>query len=278
MSAETVTVPGRQLAAVTPAEWDALASRRIFFGHQSVGRNIMSGVRAVLADHPEIGLRLAETDDPATVEGPALIDANIGENRRPETKTAAFGEVLRRGLGEGALALYKFCYVDVDEATDVDALFADYVAETRRIREAHPEVTLVHVTLPLRTVREGVRDRLARLLGRTTELDLNVRRNRYNDLLRSEYEGIDPIFDLARLQSTRPDGSRSFVRHQAREIYMLAPEWTYDDGHLNEAGERYVAERFLVTLAEIAARTPDPAVGAVHLDGHGHPHSNEIES
>lgn len=39
-------------ADVTEAEWEGLASRRIFFGHQSVGRNILAGVRTFLATIP----------------------------------------------------------------------------------------------------------------------------------------------------------------------------------------------------------------------------------
>src|SRR5690606_39242368 len=118
--------PGRSIGTITAAEWEALASQRVFFGHQSVGRNIMDGVRAVLADRPDIRLRLVESAKPAAVEGPALVDANIGVNRKPETKAAAFLAAVDAGLGDEAIAMYKYCYVDVDGDTDIEQFFDAY--------------------------------------------------------------------------------------------------------------------------------------------------------
>jgi hypothetical protein len=243
----------RSLDDVAPAEWEALASRRIFFGHQSVGRNIMDGVRAVLAERPGIGVRVVPTEDPASVEGAAFIHASIGENRKPATKAAAFVKAIEKGLGPNPIAMYKYCYVDVDIETDVRQLFDAYAAQSRAIEAKHPEVTLVHITLPLKTTRTGATELVAGLLGRTTELDVNIKRNRFNELMRAEYSGRSPLFDLAELGSTRADGSRSYARRRGDNVSMLAPEWTYDDGHLNEAGRRNVAERFLVMLADLAA-------------------------
>ena len=247
---------------VSAQEWQALASRRIFFGHQSVGRNMMTGIRELLEEHPEIGLRLVQADDPTTVEGPAFIDASIGENRKPATKARAFVEVVENGLGPDAIAMYKYCYVDVNADTDIDALFESYVAQTREIQRNHPEITLVHITLPLKTAPGGAKEYVKTLLGRPTEASLNMKRNRFNQRLREEFGGKAPIFDLARLESTRPDGTRSFTRHGGQQVFMLAPEWTYDNGHLNEAGRRYVAEQFLVMLAKIpSGQSSAPASG-----------------
>ena len=253
MGASTDTMAMASLDEVTAAEWQALAQRRVFFGHQSVGRNMMEGIRAVLAQRPDIGLKLVQTSDPSSVEGPALFDANIGENRRPASKADAFVRVVEAGLGKGALAMYKYCYIDVAGGTDIDALFEAYREQTRRLERAQPGVTLVHVTMPLKTAPEGLKETVKTMLGRPTETALNIKRNRFNELMRTEYGSRAPVFDLARLESSRPDGSRAFTRYQGRPVDMLAPEWTYDNGHLNEAGRRHVAEQFLVMLARLAA-------------------------
>ena len=251
--AYAMTTDAPTIAEIDAAEWEALASRRIFFGHQSVGRDIMLGVQRVLKEHPEIGLRVVTSDDPSQVEGPAFIEARIGKNREPETKANAFEAIVENGLadGSGAVAMLNYCYVDILPETDPDALFEDYARRIESLRQRHPELLFVHITLPLHTAPEGLMERIRTRLGRNTQTALNIKRNRYNDLLRERYEGVDPLFDLAKIQSTRADGTRAYTRYRGQNVYMLAPEWTYDGGHLNEEAQVRIAERFLAFLARL---------------------------
>ena len=76
-------------------------------------------------------------------------------------------------------------------------------------------------------------------------------------LLRERFGGSDHIFDLALLESTRPDGSRAYSRYFGDKAFMLAPEWTDDGGHLNEAAQYHVAERLLVFLATLDPSSTD---------------------
>ena len=71
----------------------------------------------------------------------------------------------------------------------------------------------------------------------------NINRNQFNEILRKEYEGKAPIFDLAKIESTYPDGKTS---------YSMVPDYTYDGGHLNETGRKKAAEQLLVLLANIS--------------------------
>lgn len=242
-----------KLAEVSASEWQHLASRRIFFGHQSVGQNIIDGVRALLAEHPEIPLRLRTTSNPASVAGPALIEANIGRNREPATKDAAFAAALEEGMdAPGSVAMYKYCYLDIQAQTDVAQLFQAYRSNIEAVRAKHPGLTIVHSTLPLTTTQDrGLKWLAKRLLGRATDRDLNAKRNQFNRLLVQSYGGKDPIFDLSSLESTRADGTRSYFVRGRDTVYTLAPEWTMDGGHLNEAAQRRVAESYLVFLAHL---------------------------
>ena len=83
------------------------------------------------------------------------------------------------------------------------------------------------------------------------EYDANIRKNEFNDLLRKEYSGKEPIFDLAYVESTFPDGRRSTFTKAGETYYSMAPEYTYDDGHLNETGRKRAAEQLLVLLANL---------------------------
>ncbi len=237
------------LSAVTPAQWERLAGRKIFFGHQSVGDNIIAGVRQIEATNPQIQVRVVSSKDPSGVNGPALVETHLGANENPVSKSAEFAAIVERGLGPGGgVAFYKFCYVDVNPATDPAALFRQYQATVEAVRSAHPEVTIAHVTVPL--VALGTpRAYLARLLGRSGSTDAQKRRLEYNRLLLEAYGGREPVFDLARWESTRPDGTRSYVRWGGEQMYSLAQEWSADGGHLNAAGRQWVGEHFLVFLA-----------------------------
>ena len=249
-------LPATALADITDTEWNALASRRIYFGHQSVGRDIMQGVRRVLDANPSIPLRTIQADDPNSVEGPGFIEGQIGHNRQPETKTADFLRAMRNGFAKDAasIAMYKFCYVDVSTDTDPDQLFRHYEAAIGQLQRQHPELTVVHFTLPLHLASDGLREQARTLLGRPTQIRLNMIRNRYNELLRQRYGATAPVFDIALVESTRPDGTQAFTRYGGRKVFMLAPEWTYDGGHLTDAAQDHVAERLLVFLATLETK------------------------
>src|SRR5207253_1672047 len=112
---------------------------------------------------------------------------------------------------------------------------------------------IVHVTMPLTALAPTPRPiafaKLVakRVLGRPAndEHELNVRRNRFNTLLRDEYAGRDPIFDLARVESTDAQEGRSYFRQGADTVFTLAREYTDDGGHLNALGRRRAAVELL---------------------------------
>jgi lysophospholipase L1-like esterase len=233
--------------------WARLNETRVFFGHQSVGANILAGVSEIMAEDSTLRLSVARVDDPSSVIGPALLEAKIGENGDHRSKATAFEAALRNGMGQdGGIALFKYCYLDVHHGTDVDAMFANYVQTIETLRRTRPEITVVHVTLPLTRDESPLRRLAKTALRKPGGRDLNAKRNRYNELLRQRYAG-EPLFDLARVQSTLPDGSRTSFSHDGGTAFTLAPEYTHDGGHLNEAGRRAAALELLKVLAQVAA-------------------------
>jgi len=89
----------QRLRAVPQERWDALSGRRVFFGHQSVGANVLSGVRTVLADTPGVRLELVEASDPGALDRPVLAHAFIGRNGDPMGKIDHFRSLLENGIG-----------------------------------------------------------------------------------------------------------------------------------------------------------------------------------
>jgi len=233
------------------ADLESVSRRRILFGHQSVGKNIIDGL-AQLASSEGITLRIVEA-----VAGPiapgTFAHVFVAENGHPDQKLESFQRSVDALTGPDVdIALVKFCYVDFTEGTDVATLFARYQDVLGRLRTAHPGTTFVHVTAPLTTVQSGPKALAKRLLGRapygTVE---NVRREQFNALLRQAYRGREPIFDLARVESTAPDRKVQTVEWKGKVAPSLCPAYTDDGGHLNREGQRRAARELLSVLASV---------------------------
>lgn len=238
-----------RLDVMTQGTWDALAQRKIFFGHKSVGANIIQGIEDLLRQRPSIKLNVRETSDPAVFAAPVFAHALIGTNKDPASKIRRFGEVLADGIGRTAdAAFFKFCFVDIDHTTDIEALFRDYSAALDGWKAAYPSLDLITVTVPLTSRPVGLKARLKKILGRLPweEAD-NARRNLYNDKLRGRY--ADSLFDLAAIESRIDDKRRATFTKDGGTYDLLHRPYTSDGGHLNEAGRRVVAAELLAFLA-----------------------------
>jgi hypothetical protein len=237
---------------------DAVAERRVFWGHQSVGMNLIEGLQD-LARAEGAALRVAEIR--AGVGGPGLAartlsHAFLEENGAPLKKLAAFSRAFSTGAASGAdVALMKFCYVDVVEKTDVTALFAAYQRAVAEVQAASPGTVIVHVTVPLQAVEGGLKAMAKDLLGKPRwGTQHNAAREAYNELLRREYADKAPIFDLARVEATRPDGGAETSRWNGREVRALVSAYTDDGGHLNAEGRRRAAAELARVIAAVPVR------------------------
>lgn len=236
--------------ARTKAELQTLAQRRVFFGHQSVGVNVMEGLSR-LATQNGVPLQIAEVQAKAGVPAATFGHTFVAENGDPRRKLKSFEEAFESGAAAQAeLALVKFCYVDFGVDTDAAALFADYQASMARLRARHPDVTFVHVTVPINGLATDLKSRVKRLLGRPSwELAANARRDDFNNLLRQVYQGKEPIFDLARVEAERPDGTLETADFQGRAVPVLRGGYTHDGGHLNAEGQERAARELVSVLA-----------------------------
>lgn len=239
---------------VPESTWQSLAQKRIYFGHQSVGFNILDGIKDVMRENPQIKLNIVETTDPAALDFPVLAHSRVGKNMDPKSKCDAFADSLGKGLGNKAdIAFFKFCYVDAMAETNVDKVFDDYKATMAQLKTKYPQVKFVHMTVPVTTLQTGWKAVVKKILGRSVGgIEENIKREFLNERIRSEYGAKDPVFDLAKIESTLPDGSRASFTKDGRTYYSLAPQYTDDGGHLNEIGRKWVAEQLLILLANVA--------------------------
>ncbi len=220
---------------------------RAFFGHQSVGNNILDGVRRNYPNAKIIAYDPLETVD----QQHGLFHKKIGQNGNPRSKVAEFVECLRSSATLFDVALMKFCYADIDAETDVKGVFADYQGAIDALSSDMPGTRILHCTVPLRTVRLGARSVVKRALARpVAAIEDNWRRAALNDLIRNTFSRSGRVFDLAALESTSADGSKCMTRYRSNRIPALDPQYSDDGGHLNRTGQTYVARKFVKFINE----------------------------
>lgn len=251
---------GVEKAPSIRAELEAIAQVRIFFGHQSVGSDILEGLKD-LAAAENLPVQIVQVPAACGLSRGTVGHGLVGENGAPGSKVQSFVQAFEGSEGEPPdYALMKFCYVDFQPNSDVEAIFAEYRKAMDELKRRYPSTTFVHVTVPL-TAGEGLKGRIKRLLGRETSAAYNEVRERFNERLRKTYAG-EPIFDLAVVESTRPDGSRATERVGGRDIPMLYDAYTYDGGHLTPLGREHAARELVRLIASLEARRASGATGA----------------
>lgn len=229
----TVTAPPADLAA----QLAVLAGRSYFFAHNSTGGNILTGLQVLLTANSGSEPVISGTSSPANMNPGVFAHAGLPSNGAPATKIANFESALATGIGAKVdVAIMKFCFDDfwasvpyfADGGTP-ETLFAAYQAANQRIHAAYPGLVVVHFTAPLWIANSS-----------------NTRREAFNQLLRNAYGGVEPVFDLALHESTRPDGTRE---RDGSGVPALVPAYTDDGGHLNATGADRVAKALVAFLA-----------------------------
>ena len=234
------------------ADLERVAKRRIFFGHQSVGDNLLDGI-SQLSTMAGVPVRIEKVESASNVKQAMIGQTYIADNEFPLRKLKSFEQAMGQKPTGLDVALMKFCYVDIKADTDVNALFSSYLATIEGLKEKNPGTTFVHVTAPLTSEKSGPKELVKRLLGRGGSVQ-NIRREEYNSLLRKKYQGREPIFDLARIESTTPDGKAVTVNWNGMATPAMATEYTNDGEHLNVEGRLRAARELISVLAAVPAQ------------------------
>jgi hypothetical protein len=223
---------GERSASLRAWRWSVVGERTIYFGHQSVGAGVSAGVESLAKDY-RLPLRVVNTREPESIVGPAFVHFQVGQHRDYASKNAAMLRLLEsEKRARNPLVLLKYCHGDIASADDCAGLFAAYRDAVDTIQFEHPDVTLVHSTIPLTLVDGGLKARTSDYLGRTRDRQPAMARHHYNELIRAEFGSSEPVFDIAGIQATRPDGSRAGFTAAGTTIETLAPDNTDDAGEL----------------------------------------------
>ena len=237
-------------STINRPDWPAISERRVLFAHQSVGANILSGIRQ-LAARDRVQLTVQEWDGGNLELG--ISHFKVGKNGDPQSKLAAFRSALASTDGTPPdVAMLKLCYVDFNENTNAKQLALDYVATLDDMAARYPHTVFVAVTAPLASLQSGPKAWLKKVLGIPPgQYVENTKRSEFNAILRNEFGSTNRLFDLAAIESggqtlSPTDNSDNVV------VQSLDPSLTYDGGHLNERGEQLAA----IALLGLLSNTP----------------------
>lgn len=227
--------------AVPAVNSAALCTRRVLFGHQSVGANLLDGLESLSREQGWSGLRIVDLGA-SGIEASAITHFRVGRNGDARSKVVSFERTLRSvAASPPDLAGFKFCFTDFDRSTDVEAVFRSYREALDRLSRDFPSVRFFHLTVPMVRDDSFPRVIVKRVVGKVTAQDVNRVRARFNRLLLEAYGPA--VFDLATAEN---EGVHD------RESPSLAAGYTDDGEHLNAAGKRVVGGRFAAFLAGLA--------------------------
>lgn len=212
----------------------------------------MNGLE-LLAEKCNKKFTLLQTRDADKVNGSVFVHAKVGKNKQPETKLNDFVLLMDQGMGGKIdIAFMKFCYIDFQHNTDVDALFVKYRDMLTSLSERYPKTKYSAVSVPLTVLQSGVKAWVKSVLQlHIPEMIENKKRQEFNQRLRSEYNANNRLFDIAAIESTLPDGAREKYQLDEQEYFSLYRGYTDDGSHLNEAGQLRVAQALLNMLGDM---------------------------
>jgi hypothetical protein len=226
---------------LTENDWIKLSKKRIFFGHQSVGYNIIDGITDLKNESNSILVNILETRDVSDFQHPLFAHSGIGKNLDPKSKIDDFVKILHSGLADSVnIASMKLCYVDINSHTDINELFEYYQTAINSLQKVYPHLKIIHCTVPLTIKPKGLKG-LAKVI---LKMDDNVFRDKYNQLVRNHYDP-NVLFDIANIEATFPDGTSN---RYLSGIPGLISEYSPDGGHLNKHAGMLIANELIRKL------------------------------
>ncbi len=227
------------------AKLNRLSERKIFFGHQSVGYNIIDGIEDIKSQLGLSNLNILETNDPNSLdESGYFAHYKNGENRFPMKKVDDFITFINSKSDLSLdIAFFKFCYADFQLETDVESVFDYYVSNMDLLQKENPGIKIIHFTVPVKSKGNFIKQTIKKIFKK----DKHAIRMEFNELMREKYAD-SLLFDLAYYESISVD---NYSYHLKKDKTYLRKEYTTDGGHLNQKGSSWVAVHLLKYLSEL---------------------------
>jgi len=223
-----------------------LSSKKIIFGHQSVGYNILKGI-IQLEEESGMKLNIIESKEFSEIESPSLIHFLVGKNKDAVSKIDDFVKVMDDiAIDNETIAFFKFCYIDIRKTDDINSIFQYYKSKMLYLKNKYPHIKVFLVTVPYRALQKGPKAIIKKILFKPVgEVLNNINRAKFNEMILNELGDEFPIFDLGKVESTLPNGTLKTFKWKGKQYPCMPYIYTYDGGHLNKVGEKVVAHNLI---------------------------------
>ena len=223
--------------SLTQEQLDRVRALDWLWGHQSVGRIMMYGLDDLEAlDSVKYGINIV----PVSGEWQNFVTRQNYLDNSPMFGHIGMYEFWGFANANADLldvAMMKYCYVNLDGGAHLTAasMFQEYKTNVNAFKLAHPEITLIHFTVPL-----------------TTGTDFyNSERSKYRDLILAEY-GNEYVYDIADLESWNGTNYTTF-NYLGTDYLRMNPNYTSDGGHPNAGGSSAIlAKAWWVIMAKVS--------------------------
>ncbi len=225
-----------QSTAGIPQSWlDRARNLNFYFGHQSVGNNLLSGLAELAQQSPQYyALTIAHGGNPSCFAAQhGIVDFPVGRNGDPVSKIDDFAAHLDWCRGKAVdAAMMKICFVDINPQTNTDFLSNRYCRTMEELERTYPHTRIIWCTCPLVCNQN------------------NSARQAFNDNVRQFCRQRGKVlFDLADIESHDSGGRESGNQFGP----ALCPEYSLDGGHPSSpAGRQRLAYAWWLLMAHIA--------------------------
>ena len=217
--------------------YDKVAGLKIYFAHASVGANIMEGFASLHGADPSkypLAQNAADESPPAQTASGIIYEYARG-NPGWSAKVNDFETYIQNGwhYPNVDICINKFCWIDQE------ANLATYLDSMVTLEAGFPDTKFVYFTMPYSTNKNANA----------------VLRAQFNSELRNWIKTQDNklLFDLADIESHDPDGVQQTFTQQNIEYENLYQKYTYDEGHLNDEGQRRAATGLYSLFGQIVS-------------------------
>lgn len=230
---------------------------RVLYGTQKTGASIVAQLQNAYRGAGLPTPRVAKWTKVRSDTKPVFASAPIGNDSSPESRLKDFARLVNDAPRSSIdVALMEFSYADITADTDIDAVFAGYVATMESLENAHPDVRFLYTTVPVtaeNSWKSVPSSEITGLTGATQPVwQDNIARERYNALIRARFAQGGRLFDIAALEADRGKGMVAGKEHEGRWFYVLNPADSKDGRTLTSTAAKRLAGALSALVTSIS--------------------------
>jgi len=245
------------LNPVKSIPWEMIRQKKIVFVYRSVGRDILEGIKEMGRKNDRSEFIFIDEDTMNRELKPKrgfFLQQWLNMNSSPQDLKKNYEDLLDRiQVKDIDFAMVRFSPFFDDNL--VEENFKKVQIAIEDLKKEFPDTEFLISTFPLTHSKTSLKTWIKKLIGQDDiwEYDSNITVNEFNRHMRETYGNEATFFDLAKIQSTYPNGERSTFTKKGKSYYHMVSEYTHDGTHLSAKGREVVAEQLLILIGRLVS-------------------------